>query len=55
LLTQAVLEAWRTAPSRVWLHTCSLDHPAALRNYQARGFEVYREESYDARIPLDLA
>jgi prephenate dehydrogenase/GNAT superfamily N-acetyltransferase len=55
LLTQAAIEAWRTEPGRVWLHTCSLDHPAALRNYQARGFVVYREEPYDARIPLDHA
>lgn len=53
LLTRAVDEAWRSAPERVWLHTCSLDHPAALHNYRARGFVVYREEAYDARIPLD--
>jgi hypothetical protein len=26
---------------RVWLHTCSLDHPAALANYQARGFRIF--------------
>ncbi|QUY62495.1 hypothetical protein [Gulosibacter molinativorax] len=26
--------------TRVWVHTCSLDGPAALANYQARGFEV---------------
>lgn len=53
LLTRAVEEAWRSAPARVWLHTCSLDHPAALPNYQARGFVVYREEAYDAHIPVD--
>ncbi len=53
LLTRAVDEAWRSAPQRVWLHTCSLDHPAALHNYRARGFVVYREEAFDARIPLD--
>lgn len=53
LLTYATQEAWRSAPARVWLHTCSLDHPAAIHNYRARGFTVYREEPYDARIPLD--
>jgi GNAT superfamily N-acetyltransferase len=53
LLTQATGEAWRTETSRVWLHTCSLDHPSAIHNYRARGFTVYREESYEARIPLD--
>lgn len=31
-------------PSRVWLHTCSLDHPSALKNYYARGFKFVREE-----------
>lgn len=54
LLAYATREAWRNDPARVWLHTCSLDHRAALPNYQARGFSVYREEDFDARIPLDL-
>jgi GNAT superfamily N-acetyltransferase len=26
---------------RVWLHTCSMDHPQALANYQARGFTLF--------------
>ena len=38
LLTEAAREAWRGAPTRVWLHTCTLDHPAALPNYLQRGF-----------------
>ncbi|MGE0625304.1 MAG: GNAT family N-acetyltransferase [Pseudomonadales bacterium] len=29
------------ADVRVWLHTCSLDHPQALANYQARGFSLF--------------
>jgi hypothetical protein len=29
----------------VWLHTCTLDSPAALPNYLARGFEVVRTVS----------
>jgi GNAT superfamily N-acetyltransferase len=41
LLTRAVEEAWAWGARRVWLHTCSLDHPRALANYRARGFEVY--------------
>ena len=51
LLTKAVEEAWSSGPDRVWLHTCSLDHPAAIRNYQRVGFVPYREEQYDAKIP----
>jgi len=31
--------------SRVWVHTCTLDHPGALPNYIARGFRVYKEET----------
>jgi GNAT superfamily N-acetyltransferase len=35
-------ERWPDLPrvARVWLHTCSLDGPAALPNYLARGFRV---------------
>jgi GNAT superfamily N-acetyltransferase len=46
LLTEAVRRAWSLGPSRVWLHTCTLDHPAALPNYLARGFTVTRTEEY---------
>lgn len=47
LLTVAVLEAWNLDPGRVWLHTCTLDHPAALPNYLKRGFRPVREEVYE--------
>lgn len=46
LLTEAAERAWDLDPSRVWLHTSSLDHPAALSNYRARGFTVVRAEEY---------
>jgi len=45
LLTHALDEAWRMEPTRVWVHTCTLDHPAALANYQARGMKIYRVET----------
>lgn len=51
LLTAAVDEAWRLGATSVWLHTCTLDHPAALANYRARGFESYHSEEYQATIP----
>lgn len=41
-LTSAIEEAWRWNASRVWVHTCTLDHPSALQNYQARGFRIYK-------------
>lgn len=51
LLTRAVETAWQGRPTRVWLHTCTLDHPAALPNYLRRGFRPVREEVYDASVP----
>jgi GNAT superfamily N-acetyltransferase len=47
LLTCAVRRAWERGASRVWVHTSSLDHPAAFSNYLARGFRVWRQEVYD--------
>lgn len=41
LLTAAVERAWQLG-HRVWVHTCSLDHPSARSAYQARGFVEYR-------------
>ena len=46
LLTEAAERAWELKPSRVWLHTSTLDHAAALSNYRARGFTVERTEEY---------
>jgi GNAT superfamily N-acetyltransferase len=46
LLTEAAREAWRQGAKRVWLHTCTLDGPAALPNYRARGFRPFKEEVY---------
>jgi GNAT superfamily N-acetyltransferase len=51
LLTAALERAWATGPRRVWVHTCSLDGPAALANYQARGMRVYRTETEDEDVP----
>jgi GNAT superfamily N-acetyltransferase len=36
--------AWNYHPKRVWLHTCTLDHPAALPNYLKAGFVLFKEE-----------
>ena len=46
LLTRAAQTAWDLRPARVWLHTCTLDHPAAMPNYVRRGFRPVREEVY---------
>jgi GNAT superfamily N-acetyltransferase len=51
LLTAAVERAWAMGASRVWVHTCSLDGPAALRNYEARGFRRYKTETVEKDFP----
>lgn len=40
LLTCALEEAWKSQPRRVWVHTCTHDHAAALPNYLSRGMTV---------------
>lgn len=46
LLSFAVERAWELHPQRVWLHTCTLDDPAAVPNYVKRGFQSYKQETY---------
>ncbi len=46
LLSKAIMSAWEwSGTSRVWVHTCSLDHPSALQNYISRGMRIYKEET----------
>jgi GNAT superfamily N-acetyltransferase len=45
LVSHAIQSAWGCGARRVWVHTCSLDHPSALPNYQARGFRLYKTET----------
>ncbi len=51
LLEDAIARAWQLGGNRVWLHTCSLDHPQALPNYLSRGFKVFKEEDFVDDIP----
>lgn len=43
-LQWAIDKAWSFQPKRFWLHTCTLDHPAALPNYTKAGFVMYKKE-----------
>ena len=47
MLTKAVERSWARGANRVWLHTSSLDHTSALSNYLARGFSIWKQETYD--------
>jgi len=45
-LTQAVDRAWETGARRIWVHTNTLDHAAALPNYLKRGFRIFKTENF---------
>jgi GNAT superfamily N-acetyltransferase len=52
MLTKAVDEAWALGTENVWLHTCTLDSPNALPNYEARGFvKTGKTEKYVVQLP----
>ena len=50
LLSEAVTSAWARGARRVWLHTCTLDDPAALPNYLKRGFKPFKDERYQTTL-----
>jgi len=51
LLRWTVDQAWQRRMGRLWLHTCTLDHPDALRIYQRAGFTPYRQERAEIDDP----
>lgn len=62
LLAEAVRRAWREGVARVHVHTCSLDHPAALRAYERAGFtackravERFPDPRLSGILPIDCA
>ncbi len=44
-LQWTIEKAWSYDPKRFWLHTCTLDHPAALPNYRNAGFTLFKQEA----------
>ena len=62
VMAAALALAWRSRPDRVWLHTCSFDHPAATRFYSgcgfvpyATGFEIMDDPRLTGQLPRDAA
>jgi GNAT superfamily N-acetyltransferase len=49
LMNRTLERAWTRDVKRVWVHTCNLDHPAALAFYVRSGFKPYKRqvEIYD--------
>jgi GNAT superfamily N-acetyltransferase len=62
LMAEALMRAWRPDVSRVWVHTCTLDHPAALGFYRRHGFvaikrttETFPDPRVTGILPRDAA
>lgn len=62
LMSQALALAWRRDVTRVWVHTCTLDHPSALGFYRAQGFvpfaralETFPDPRLSGLLPRDAA
>ncbi len=45
MMAQVMMLGWRGGVERLWVHSCTLDHPSALGFYRAQGFEAYRRET----------
>ena len=44
LMNRALEIAWSRDVGRVWVHTCTLDHPSAVAFYQRSGFRAFRRQ-----------
>lgn len=62
LMAHALALAWAKGSTRVWVHTCTLDHPAALGFYRragfmpfARSFEIFTDPRVAGHLPRDAA
>jgi len=54
LLTEAIKTSWNwDKVERVWVHTCTLDHPSALQNYLSRGMVIYKKEIENQTLTSD--
>ena len=45
LLSEAIKFSFSLGCTRVWVHTCSLDHGNALQNYRSRGMKIFKSET----------
>ena len=62
LMNRAMELAWRDDVRRVWVHTCTFDHPSAVAFYQRSGFRAFRRQieiaddpRLDGTAPRDAA
>jgi len=45
LLSETIKNSFILGAKRAWVHTCSLDHENALKNYLARGMKIFKTET----------
>tara|TARA_B100001540_G_scaffold14486_1_gene12590 strand:+ start:502 stop:1005 length:504 start_codon:yes stop_codon:yes gene_type:complete len=45
LLSEAIKKSFINNSKRVWVHTCSLDHEHALKNYLSRGMKIFQTDT----------
>ena len=50
LLSEAINNLFEEGMIRVWLHTCTLDHENAIKNYLARGMQVFKSEKINLEV-----
>ena len=50
LLSGSIENSFIKGIERVWVHTCSLDHQFALKNYQARGMKIFKSEVVNINV-----
>ena len=62
LMAQALSLGWRKGIERMWVHTCTLDHPGALSFYRKHGFvpfaravETFADPRTAGILPVDCA
>ena len=53
LLSAATRRAFDRGVKRVWLHTATDDHPHALPNYLARGYQIFHDQPLPDPMPSD--
>ena len=44
-LSEAIKKCFENKTNRVWVHTCTLDHKNAIKNYLKRGMKIFKEET----------
>ena len=49
MLSEAIKKSFSFNVKRVWVHTCSLDHKNALKNYLSRGMKIYNTETVNIK------